>query len=103
MFEVQMLIPLADNDGETFTAEHHAAFEEAIVDAFGGFTRLPSSAIGGWKNAAGVMFSDVTRVYAVAVVSLTDGDKLGGLVRFAKAFYLQEAIFIRYLGIVEIL
>jgi hypothetical protein len=103
MFEVQVLIPLADNDGETFTAAHHAAFEEAIVDAFGGFSLLPSTAVGGWKNDAGVMFSDVTRVYAIAVVSLTHGDKLGGLVRFAKAFYMQEAIFIRYLGVVEIL
>lgn len=103
MFEVQMLIPLADNDGETFTAEHHAAFEEAIVDAFGGFSRLPSTVVGGWKNADGVMFSDITRVYAIAIVSLTDGGKLGGLVRFAKAFYLQEAIFIRYLGVIEIL
>lgn len=103
MFEVQVLIPLADNDGETFTAAHHAVFEEAVVDAFGGFTRLPATAIGGWKNDAGVMFSDVTRVYAIAVASIVDGDKLGALVRFAKAFYLQEAIFIRYLGVIEIL
>lgn len=103
MFEVQMLIPLADNDGETFTAAHHAAFEEAMVDAFGGFTRLPATAVGGWRNADGVMFADVTRVYAIAIASITDGEKLGGIVRFAKAFYLQEAIFIRYLGVIEIL
>jgi hypothetical protein len=103
MFEVQMLIPLADNDGETFPAAHHAVFEEAIVDSFGGFTRLEATAAGSWRNADGVIMTDVTRIYAVAVVSITDGDKLGALVRFAKAFYLQEALFIRYLGIIEIL
>lgn len=103
MFEVQMLIPVADNDGDTFPAAHHAAFEAAIIDSFGGFTLYPASAIGGWRNADGVTFADATRVYGIAVVSLADGDKIGGLVRFAKAFYMQEAIFIRYLGIVEIL
>lgn len=103
MFEVQMLIPLADNDGETFGVEHHAAFEAAIIDSFGGFTLYPASAVGGWRNAAGVTFSDATRIYGIAVVSLVDGDKLGALARFAKAFYMQEAIFIRYLGIIEIL
>lgn len=103
MFEVQLLIPLADNDGETFTAEHHAAFEAAIIDSFGGFTLYPSSAVGGWRNTAGVTFADATRIYGIAVVSLADGDKVGALARFAKAFYVQEAIFIRYLGVVEIL
>lgn len=103
MFEVQMLIPLADNDGETFSVGHHSAFEAVIIDSFGGFTLYPASAIGGWRNAAGETFSDATRIYGIAVVSLVDGDKLGALARFAKAFYLQEAIFIRYLGQVEIL
>lgn len=103
MFEVQMLIPLADNDGDTFTAAHHAVFEAAIIDSFGGFTLLPSTAVGGWRNDAGVTFADATRVYAIAVVSLAGGDKVGALARFAKAFYLQEAIYIRYLGVVEIL
>lgn len=103
MFEVQMLIPLAGNDGATFTAEHHAAFEAAVIDSFGGFTLYPASAVGGWRNAAGVTFSDATRIYGIAVVSIVDGGKLGALAGFAKSFYSQEAIFIRYLGIIEIL
>ncbi len=103
MFEVQMLIPLADNDGETFDAGHHAAFEIAIIDSFGGFTLYPASAVGGWRNAAGVTFADATRIYGIAIVSIVDGDKIGALARFAKAFYMQEAIFIRYLGVIEIL
>lgn len=103
MFEVQMLIPLADNDGETFSDAHHASFETVIIDSFGGFTLYPSVAVGGWRNADGKTFADTTRIYGIAVVSLVDGDKVGALARFAKAFYAQEAISIRFLGVFEIL
>jgi len=85
------------------TRPNPAALEAAIIDSFGGFTLYPASAVGGWRNAAGVTFSDATRIYGIAVVTIVDGDKLGALARFAKAFYAQEAIFIRYLGIIEIL
>lgn len=103
MFEVQMLIPVADNDGDAFTAEHFAAFEAAILDAFGGFTLYPSQAVGGWRNDAGIEYRDSSRIYGIAVPSIADGAKLVALVRFAKAFFSQEAIAVRYLGQVEIL
>ncbi len=98
-----MLIPVASNEGDTFTAAHHAAFEVAIVDSFGGFTLYPSTAVGGWRNADGVIYADATRVYGIAVVSLADGGKVGELAAFAKTHYRQEAISIRYLGQFEIL
>lgn len=103
MFEVQMLIPLASNGGEIFTVEHHAVFEATILDSFGGFTLYPSAAVGGWRNADGKTFADTTRIYGIAVVSLVDGDKVGALARFAKAFYEQDAISVRFLGVFEIL
>lgn len=103
MFEVTILIPVVDNDGDTFPASVHDAFESAILDFFGGFTRLPIEAVGAWLNAAGVTYRDATRVYIVAVASLGNGDKIVALVRFAKGLYSQEAIFIRYLGVVEII
>ena len=103
MFEVQMLIPVASNDGVVFAAEHHAAFEAAAVDAIGGFTLFPSTAIGGWKNADGVVYSDSTRVYGFALTSLSQGAAVVGLARFAAKHYDQEAIAIRYLGHFEII
>lgn len=103
MFEVQMLIPFNDNDGNTFSAEHHAAFEAALLDSFGGFTLYPSSAVGGWRNTDGKAFADSTRIYGIAVPSLSEGDKVGELARLAKSHYCQEAIAIRYLGQFEIL
>ena len=54
MFEVQMLVPTADNDGNVFWPDHVAAFEAAAIDAFDGFTVYPATAIGGWRSSAGV-------------------------------------------------
>jgi hypothetical protein len=103
MFELQILIPVLDNDGDAFGAEHFAAFEAAVIDSFGGFTLYPSTAVGGWRNDAGREFRDATRVYGIAVPSIAAGDKVAALVRFSKALFAQEAIFVRYLGVIEIL
>jgi hypothetical protein len=103
MFEVQVLIPVVDNDGRPFTGEDHTAFEAVLVDRFGGFTLLPNEAAGKWKDATGAVYPDRTRLYAIGVGSITDGAKFADVVTFAKAHYRQLAICIRYLGIVEIL
>ncbi len=103
MFEVQMLIPVADNSGNVFSVAHHMVFENAIIEAFGGFTLLMSGAVGGWRDESGVTYSDSTRLYLIAVVSLVDGSKVGALAAFAKAHYEQLAISIRFLGLFEIL
>jgi hypothetical protein len=103
MFEVQVLIPVVSNDGRAFSAEDHAAFEAVLVDHFGGFTLYPSTAIGGWKDADGVLYTDRTRVYGIAVASLADGGNVRSVVTFAMSHYAQLAIFVRYLGLVEIM
>lgn len=101
MFEVRFLIPVASNEGETFTAAHHAQFVAHAIDLFGGVTNY-GSAQGAWMDK-GVIYSDATIVYAVAVKSITDGSKVGELVTYAKAHYGQLAIYITYLGQAEIL
>lgn len=102
MFEVLILIPVADNDGDRFPREAHETFEAILVARFGGFTRYPGSAVGGWENE-GRVYLDRTYVYAVAVSSLSRGGDVADVAVVAKAHYRQEAIFIRYLGIVEII
>jgi hypothetical protein len=102
MFEVLMLVPVADNDGDTFPEVAFDLFEEVLIARFGGFTRYPGSAVGGWVDS-GRVYRDATRVYAVVVRSVMDGGHIGEVVRFAKAHFRQEAIFVRYLGVVEIL
>jgi hypothetical protein len=102
MFEVTIFIPTADNDGKAFDAAHHAAFEAATVERFGGLTRYQNGAHGVWTDG-NKTYVDANIIYGVAVASLTDGDKVRDLVSIAKSHYRQEAIFIKYLGIAEIL
>lgn len=101
MFEIRMLIPVASNDGATFTPGHHAQFEAMAVELFGGVTRYGSAA-GLWADG-GKLFRDDTIVYSVAAGSIVDGAKVAQLTTFAKAHYGQLAIYITYLGQAEVL
>ena len=103
MVDVQILIPVAGNDGMPFADAHFAIFEERARADFGGCSLLPGTVFGSWRNADGAVFHDESRLYSVFLVSLTDGGKLGDLVEFAKGHFAQEAIAIRYLGLTEIL
>jgi len=102
MIEVQILVPVAGNDGAEFSADHHEAFETFAAELFGGVTRLPSNAAGVWIEA-GTVYRDETRVYVVALASITDGGKVRTLADFVKAHYAQLAVYVRYLGTAEVL
>ena len=102
MIVVEILIPLTSNEGAAFTAEHHRAFETNLIAVFGGFSLLPGTVRGGWE-ADGVCYGDETRVYAVALGSIADGGDVGEVIAIAKTHYGQLAIFIRYLGLAEVL
>ena len=102
MFEVQMLVPTAGNDGGVFGSEHVAAFEAAVIDAFSGFTRYPSTAVGGWRNGDGVEYRDRSHVYGIAISSIGQGADIVALAGFAKSLFAQEAIALRYLGQFEV-
>lgn len=101
MFEVKLLIPVASNEGKKFSPSHHAQFEAAVIDRFGGITRY-GAAEGAWADA-GQLYRDQTIIYAIAVKSITDGGKLAEVVGYAKAHYGQLAIYITYLGQAEVL
>jgi hypothetical protein len=102
MIEVQILIPVAGNDGVSFGDDHHKAFEDFVLDLCGGLTLNPATATGSWIGDE-KRYDDTLRVYSVAIESIADGDKIARIVRIAKVHYAQEAIFLRYLGIAEIL
>lgn len=102
MFEITILIPLADNDGKTFPEAHHAQFERALADRFGGVSRPSGTVAGQWINDDAV-YHDTSRVYVVGLQSIVQGHLVGEAVEIAKAHYRQEAIYIRYLGQAEIL
>lgn len=102
MFDLVILIPVRDNDGDDFPESAFALFEEILVTRFGGFTCEAGTASGGWAFE-GRVYRDETRVYHVAMRTIGDGVLVVSVVAFAKSHFRQEAIFIRYLNIIEIL
>jgi hypothetical protein len=100
VIEVHILIPVADNTGKAFTAKDDAPFESELLNLFGGYSKLPGLVTGQWA-AGGQVYTDQSRVYAVALKSITDGDKVRQAVDFAKANYHQLEIYFRYLGLSE--
>lgn len=102
MIEIQILIPTADNQGRPFAGEHHAAFEAAAVEIIGGITRLPRTAVGLWAEA-GRVYADRSRLYVVSIASIADGGKVRLLAEWVRHHYDQRAVYIRYLGLSEVL
>lgn len=103
MVEVTILVPLASNEGRRFAPAHHAVWERYIVETFGGFSLLPGSVVGAWADG-GTVFNDQSRAYIVAVDGvLAVADKLRIAVRYAAQHYEQHTIYVRYLGVSEVL
>ncbi|MGE0792505.1 MAG: hypothetical protein AB7S26_42940 [Sandaracinaceae bacterium] len=103
MIEVTILIPLASNEGDTFSPAHHATFEALLIESFGGFTRLPGNASGGWVDG-GITYRDSNMVYMVLVPGLIGKCfQLTRVIAFAKRHYRQLAVTVRYLGVAEII
>ena len=99
---VELFIPLADNDGLVFGLAHHRVFEERLLDVFGGFTRRSDPIKGAWIDN-GRIYQDDLVIYVVRLESITLGSRVREAVEFAKAHYEQEAIFVSYLGLSEVL
>jgi len=102
MFAVQLLIPLSDNDSKRFSPEHHNEFERFVVERIGGLTLLPGEAAGVWTDA-GITYRDTMLIYLIAVDSITQGHLIAEIAEFAKRHYRQKALYVSYLGYVEIL
>ena len=103
MVEVLILIPLADNAGVEFEGDHNAAFEKNLRDVFGNISVLPGSGHGSWTMRDGSVVIEPWRIYMVAVDSLlASGGTIHRMAQFAAAHFRQESIYVRYLGISEL-
>lgn len=68
--EVQFLIPVADNEGNPFDADHDAVFGSYLVSLFGGYSVLLGGSLGEWEAEGGRIDRDTMRLYMVAVPGL---------------------------------
>lgn len=101
MLAVELFVPLADNDGVVFSDDHHNAFEAHLGGTYSGFSRL-NEVQGGWVHE-GRVYRDNLVTYMVAIPSITDGAKVRETAELIKRHYRQEAVFVRYLGLAEVL
>ncbi len=103
MIELTILIPIKSNEGKAFAPAHHQIWERYVVETFGGFSLLPGSVVGAWADG-GVVFNDHTRAYVIAVDGIiVVADKLRIAVRYAAQHYEQKTIYLRYLGVSEVI
>jgi glutathione S-transferase len=102
MFEIQILLPLRDNAGVTFTPAEHQAFLGYLAEKFGGATLMPGTATGVWTEN-GVTYTDETLVAVVAVDGfLKQAAAIAEAAEEAKRRYRQLAVYVRYLGLSEV-
>ncbi|MEL6349012.1 MAG: hypothetical protein AAFV53_38260 [Myxococcota bacterium] len=101
-FTAYILIPTVGNDGVAFSAAHVAVWDDFLLASFGGFSRLPETVRGAWIDA-GVRYDDNTVVYGIALSSIAQGGDFVAAAQFAALHFEQLAIFITYLGVVEII
>jgi hypothetical protein len=103
MFEVTFLIPTVDNEGVPIHEFFIQEWEARARTAFGGYSLLPGLVEGSWESPTGKVYRDKLRQYIVAIPSLSEGLKLARLADAAKELLNQEAVYIRYLGLSEVL
>ena len=68
---VQLLLPLYDNAGRAFPAEHYTAVRDELTERFGGltaYTRAPAQGL--WQETGGPPKRDDIIVYEVMTESL---------------------------------
>jgi len=100
MFTVKFYLPITANDGYVY--ESHGMFEACLIENFEGYTKYPGTYSGGW-SFEGEVYKDNLVVYGASVKSIRDASKICKVVEMAKEVYGQKAIFVKYLGISEIL
>jgi hypothetical protein len=103
MIELQILIPLTDNNGESFQIGVITRFEQMLIKTFNGMSKLPGTIQGAW-NDQGKTYRDELVIYLVFVDGIINRSKdIHRVIRFAKRNFGQLAIAVRYQGISEIL
>ena len=91
---LDLLLPVADNNGRPFSSEDFLAFEDLLIALAGGFTRR-GEVTGTWRSpASGQVFHDQTRAYAVTVPADVADSVVRSLSSFITDRFRQEAAWI---------
>lgn len=93
---VDLLLPVADNDGHPFPTDAIASFETHLLALAGGFTRKGRVA-GVWRDPDGRVFRDTSRLYSLTVPREAAARIASSIDRFVRDAFRQQASFVELL------
>jgi len=90
---LELLLPLADNDGIPFPDAAFAAFEDFLVSVAGGFTRR-ADVEGAWRAPDGRVMRDRSRSYVVSV-PVPIADRVASQIdQYVRRQFRQQAAYV---------
>jgi hypothetical protein len=91
---VDILVPLADNDGRLFPATRFHTFENFLATLCGGFTRR-GNVEGVWRSPdTGIIMRDRSRSYVVTLSAENADEQIAQIESFICRYFRQEAAFL---------
>jgi hypothetical protein len=91
---VDILVPLADNDGRPFPDTAFHTFENFLAYLVGGFT-YRGDVDGAWRSpTSGELIRDRSRSYAVTLDATTAKEQIPRIDGFIRRYFRQEAAFL---------
>ena len=95
-----MLVPVRDNEGRRFPRSAWRELERRLVQS-GGLSLTPR-VTGVWQSG-GRVYRDINRQYVVSLTSWTQLPDWLGVVRWARDYFRQEAMYIEVAGVPEVI
>jgi len=91
---VDILVPLADNDGDPFPASAFNTLEHFLTILCGGFTRR-GDVEGVWRSPdTGAVMRDRSRSYVVTLPAEDADEQITRIESFIRRYFRQEAAFL---------
>lgn len=91
---VDILVPLADNDGRPFPHAAFQTFENFLAILVGGFTRR-GDVDGAWRSPkSGELLRDRSRAYAITLDAAVAKEQIPRIDSFIRRYFRQEAAFL---------
>lgn len=101
MIKTLVLVPIQDNDGQTFGPVDWDLLEQKLLERFGGFSG-GGMVQGAWSDG-GKVYRDTSRRYEIALDSWNQIPDWLAIVHWTRNHFRQIALYVEVAGIPEII